>query len=134
MLRRSIGLLRGKTNQASHSLIIATRRDGVFISESGGRIDIQCTAFNCWKATIGSADDSDMLPIFTLQYSITSCSKDKLIAETDLQLCEGHHEEFFLCVHVCDNSAFRDYPITLTYLYYRAGIFCSQHFVFAHLP
>ena len=40
VLRRSISLLRGKTDRL-HALIFATQRVGVFISESDGRIAVR---------------------------------------------------------------------------------------------
>ena len=52
MLRRTVSSLRGKTNRL-HALIVATRRGGVFISESDA---IRCVALIDWKAADVSGD------------------------------------------------------------------------------
>ena len=57
MLRRSISSLRGKSDRL-HALIVATRRGGVFISESDGCIAVRCVALIDWKAADVSADMS----------------------------------------------------------------------------
>ena len=70
-LRRSISLLRGKTDRL-HALIIATQRVGVFISEFDGRIAIRCVALIDWKAADGSADDVSYYAISGKQLRLLS--------------------------------------------------------------
>ena len=46
-----------RKDESSHVPIVATRRGGVFISESDGCIGIWCVALIDWKAANVSADD-----------------------------------------------------------------------------
>ena len=48
VLKRSISLQHGRTDRL-HALIIATQRDGVFISETNGHIGVRCVALIAWK-------------------------------------------------------------------------------------
>ena len=56
VLKGSISSLRGKTDRL-HAPIIATRRGGVFISESDGCTAILCVALIDWKAADVLVDD-----------------------------------------------------------------------------